>query len=322
MTRETMERRQVPIYIATLLVAAGVGLLLPEFFANAESGITFVLAVLMYGMFSQIPFLRLKEALANKRFIAVLLLVQYAVVPAVVYGLTRFLPTDSPLLLGVLLVLLAPCIDYVIVFTQLGKGNERLMLVSTPILFVTQLVALPFYLWLFMGKEAAKLFSAGPIAEAFVLIIVLPLALALLAQLWASRTPNAGGQWLEISAWLPVPLMALTLFLMVATQIGKLHDSWSLVAQTVPLYIAFMAIMPFVARFAGRLARLDDGAGRALVFSAGTRNSLVVLPLALALPASESSLVAAVIVTQTIVEIVAELVYIRWIPRKIWPDRT
>jgi len=41
---------------------------------------------------------------------------------------------------------------------------------------------------------------------------------------------------------------------------------------------------------------------------------LVVLPLALALPAPENQLVAVVIVTQTIVDIFFELVYIKVIP--------
>ncbi|MEE8559517.1 MAG: arsenic resistance protein, partial [Alphaproteobacteria bacterium] len=55
---------------------------------------------------------------------------------------------------------------------------------------------------------------------------------------------------------------------------------------------------------------------RALVFSASTRNSLVVLPLALAAPFG-GGLVAAVVVTQTLVELLGELVYIRAIPRII-----
>ncbi|MFQ5626261.1 MAG: hypothetical protein ACE5FM_06360, partial [Methyloligellaceae bacterium] len=59
---------------------------------------------------------------------------------------------------------------------------------------------------------------------------------------------------------------------------------------------------------------LDTGGSRALMFSVSTRNSLVVLPLALAVPFG-GGLVAAVVITQTLVELLAELVYIRLIPR-------
>lgn len=48
-----------------------------------------------------------------------------------------------------------------------------------------------------------------------------------------------------------------------------------------------------------------------------TRNSLVVLPLAFALPAQFTPLVAAVIITQTIIELLAETIYIRIIPTRL-----
>lgn len=78
-------------------------------------------------------------------------------------------------------------------------------------------------------------------------------------------------------------------------------------------------ITPFLARFAAKLFALDVEAGRALVFSAGTRNSLVVLPLALALPDTWKILTSAVIVTQTLVELVGELFYIWLVPSVILP---
>jgi len=52
------------------------------------------------------------------------------------------------------------------------------------------------------------------------------------------------------------------------------------------------------------------------VFSGTTRNSLVVLPLALALPAS-MSLAPVVVVTQTLVELVGMVVLVRVVPRLV-----
>ena len=58
--------------------------------------------------------------------------------------------------------------------------------------------------------------------------------------------------------------------------------------------------------------RLDPPAARAVAFSAATRNSLVVLPFAFAVPGG-APLLPAVIVTQTIIEFLFELVYIRFL---------
>jgi ACR3 family arsenite transporter len=58
--------------------------------------------------------------------------------------------------------------------------------------------------------------------------------------------------------------------------------------------------------------------GRALVFTGATRNSLFVLPLALALPAA-FDLTPAVVVTQTLVELAGLLVYVRLVPAWLLP---
>ena len=63
-----------------------------------------------------------------------------------------------------------------------------------------------------------------------------------------------------------------------------------------PVYIAFALAAPLIGWGVSRLFRLDAPAGRAVAFSAGTRNSLVVLPLALVVPGA-IPILPAVIVT-------------------------
>ncbi|MCU4770909.1 arsenic resistance protein [Bacillus toyonensis] len=318
-TREKLEEKQVSLYFIVLIVAAILGFIWPNSGGSLESAISFAIALLMYSMFSQIPFMSLKDAFGNSRFISALLTTNFIVVPIVVWILASFLPDNPPLLIGVYLVLLTPCIDYVIVFTSLGKGNEKLILISTPILFIVQMLLLPLYLWLFMGSDTAKIVEPGPFIEAFLGLIILPLGIAILVQIVA-RKFSIGEQALNISAWLPVPFMAWTLFVVVASQIGKLPEFIDQVIQVIPLYIAFMVIMPIIAKYIAKLFKLDVRSGRTLIFSSFTRNSLVVLPLGLALP-DISTLVAAVIVTQTIVELISELIYIRVVPNILLQDK-
>ncbi|WP_298266537.1 hypothetical protein [Geobacter sp.] len=318
MSREQLEEKQILVYAVALAIGTAFGSWRPAFGASLEFLISPVLAILLYSMFSQIPFLYLREAFANHRFTAALLTVNFIVVPLLVWLLSRLLPEHPPLLLGVYLVLLTPCIDYVIVFTHLGRGNAQLVLASTPLLLLVQMLLLPIYLWLFLGDRAAWVMSTGPFLEAFLVLIVLPLGLALATEFWAKRR-RSGAVWLEATAWLPVPFMALTLLFVVASQIGRIEQYLSVVIRAIPIYVAFMLIMPLLARLTACAFRLDTQAGRALIFSAGTRNSLVVLPLALALP-DAWSVVPAVIVTQTLVELVGELFYIRLVPSVVFRE--
>ncbi|WP_445477244.1 arsenic resistance protein [Lysinibacillus irui] len=315
-SREKLENNQVFLYVIVLLIAAGVGLLAPYVGEQLDVTISFVIAILMYSMFSQIPFTALRESFANRRFVGALLTVNYVAVPIVVWLLTMLLPEHPPLLLGVYLVLLTPCIDYVIVFTALGRGNEKVILISTPILFISQMLLLPLYLWLFIGKEASRIVEVSPFLEAFLVLIVIPLVIAITLQLFAKKS-QVGDRLIRLSAWLPIPFMALTLFVVVASQIGKLSASFEWIIKVIPIYILFMLIMPILSKFIGKTFKLDSKSGRALVFSGSTRNSLVVLPLALALPENINTLVAAIIVTQTMVEIIGEIIYIRVVPSLI-----
>lgn len=318
MSREQLEENQIWVYVVALAIGAGLGLWRPAFGASLEFLISPVIAILLYGVFTQIPFLHLREAFANLRFTAALLTINFIVVPVLVWLLSLFLPDHPPLLIGVFLVLLTPCIDYVIVFTHLGRGNARLILASTPLLLLVQMILLPVYLWLFMGEQASQILSAGPFLEAFFVLIVLPLGFALATEFWAKRHRSGVGVR-DAAAWLPVPFMAIILLLVVASQIGRIEEHLTRVALAVPVYVAFMAIIPFLARLTACAFRLDTQAGRALIFSAGTRNSLVVLPLALALP-DALSLASAVIVTQTLVELTGELIYIRLVPSVIFRE--
>jgi arsenite transporter len=62
------------------------------------------------------------------------------------------------------------------------------------------------------------------------------------------------------------------------------------------------------------LARLPAGQGRTLAISLGTRNSFVVLPFALTLPAGWEA-AAMVIVLQSLVELLGMLAYLASMPR-------
>ncbi len=208
-------------------------------------------------------------------------------------------------------MLLAPCVDYVIVFSGLAGGSSRRLLAATPLLLLAQMVLLPGFLLLFMGSGLAEVVDAGPFVEAFVVLIVLPLALAWLTQGWAARRA-VGQKVADATGTTMVPLMAATLLTVVASQVPKVSDSLTDVARVVPFYVLFLVVMAFAGLAVARLFRLDVPASRAIVFTGATRNSLVVLPLALALP---DTLAIAVVVTQTLVEVVGMVIYVRAVPR-------
>jgi len=310
--RDLLENRQVWIYFATVLLGGLVGAVIPGT-ERLEPAVNPALAFMLFVTFLQVPLRALGQALREIRFLFALLGVNFLIVPLLVWGLIQFAPPDPMVRLGVLIVLLCPCIDYVVTFSHLGKADARLLLAATPALLIVQMLALPIYLSAFLGDAAAGLVQAGPFLHAFLWLIAVPLGLALVCQLWARR--NLTGERISAAlSLLPVPATALVLFIVIAAVVPQLNAAIPAALRVLPIYFAFAVLAPAAGWIAAKAARLNAEAGRAVAFSAGTRNSLVVLPLALAVPGA-IPILPAIIVTQTLVELAFELVYVRILPR-------
>jgi ACR3 family arsenite transporter len=274
-----------------------------------------VLALLLFATFLSVPFAAIRKSLRDGRLLAAVGVLNFVIVPLLAYGLSRFVSDEPALLFGVLMVLLTPCIDYVIVFAGRAGGASDRLLAAAPLLMLAQILLLPLYLLLFIGPEGVAVVEVGPFARAFFLLIVVPLTAAALVQALARRH-NSGVVIEQAMLGLMVPLMMATLFTVVASQAGAVGDSLGQLLVLVPIYAGFLIVMAALGIGAGRIFRLDVPATRALVFSGATRNSLVVLPLALALPSS-LSLAPVVVVTQTLIELIGMVIFVRLIPRLV-----
>jgi len=306
--RSALETRQVAIYFAAVALAGVVAWQWPASTTMAPA-IDSLLAFMLFVTFLQVPLIELRRAWSNMRFLGAMLLANFVLMPLLVAVLLPWLPQDPLLRVGVLLVLLTPCIDYVVTFAHLGRADAKPLLASTPLLLAAQMMLLPVYLGVFMGDAAADLVQWGPFLHAFVWLIAVPLSLAAICQGWAARS-TAGERTVGWFGLLPVPATAAVLFVVVASVAPQLGLALDAVREVAAIYVAFAIAAPVLGWSAARLCRLPPYQGRAVAFSAATRNSLVVLPLGLAIPGAVPW-VPAVIVTQTLVELVSELVYVK-----------
>lgn len=268
---------------------------------------------MLFATFAQLPMKNLGRIFSRPRFLGALLLSNFVVIPLLVWALMHFLPPDPMIRLGLLFVLLTPCVDYVITFSHIGRADAGLLLASTPVLLVVQMLLLPVYLGLFLGDSAAALVQPQLFLQAFVWLIVLPLLLAALLQFWEKRG-DTGRYVREQVGLVAVPVTALVLFIVATTIVPRLEAALPAAERVLPFYILFAIMAPLTGWRVARLFRLRAPAARAVSFSAATRNSLVVLPIALAVPGAIPVL-PAVILTQTMVELLASLVYMRLMPR-------
>lgn len=318
MTRQQLERDQVWIYLVAILAGLALGSSAPSVSAPFEAVLWPLLGLLLFTTFTQVPLTHLPDAFRDRRFIGAVLAGNFILIPLAVWGLLAFLPDDPAIRLGVLLVLLVPCTDWYITFTHLGGGDARRAIAATPVNLLVQLGLLPIYLWLVMGNAFLELLAADRIALAFVTLIVLPLLGAWLTEHWAERSPK-GGRLVEQIGWLPVPLLATVVFLIAASQVQAAFAALPVLGHVLGVFVAFLILAALIGAFLGRVLNLAVESARALIFSLGTRNSFVMLPLALALlPQWQTATV--VIVFQSLVELFGMVAYLWLVPRLLAPS--
>ena len=310
-----MERHQITLYLLAIVTGGLFGWLIPAAAEPLEVSINPVLGLLLFATFLGIPFSKVNHAFRDGRFMTTVMILNFLIVPVVVFGLSRFVAYDRALLVGLMMVLLTPCIDYVIVFSGLAGGSSDRLLAAAPLLMLTQMLLLPFYLLIFIGPDLVSSIEPEPFIEALVVLIIIPLVAAALTQRWARRVA-AARHLMMLMQGLMVPLMMLTLAIVIGSQIVGVGQELTSLLAIIPIYVAFLVIMVPLGMLAARVARLDSGSTTAVVFSGATRNSLVILPLALALP-EPLALVALVIVTQTLIELIGMVIYVKVLPRLV-----
>lgn len=317
MTRVTLEKHQVWIYLAAVTIGLFFGVAAPGLGGVLEVLLWPSLAALLYVTFTQVPLNHLPEGFRDGRFMAAILLSNFILVPLLVWALLLVVTDQPAVRLGVLLVLLVPCTDWFITFTHLARGDTRRAIAVTPVNLLLQIALLPLYLWIFMGESFTEILSADRIAAVFVVLILVPLALAFVTEVWSERS-GVRSAVVERLAWFPVPLLGLVVFLIAGSQVEAVAGSLPVLGQVLLAFLLYLVGAATIGIFVARLFSLPVPQARTLVFSVATRNSFVVLPFALALPAIWD-VVVIVIVFQSLVELFGMVGFLWLVPRKLLP---
>ncbi|TCP12484.1 ACR3 family arsenite efflux pump ArsB [Crenobacter luteus] len=314
MNRLTLERHQVWLYLAAISGGLALGSLRPHIAPALEALLWPSLATLLYTTFVQVPLLHVRDAFGDRRFVLAVLVGNFVLIPLAVWLALPTLPDEPALRLGVLLVLMVPCTDWFITFTQLGRGDGARAIAVTPLNLLLQLLLLPVYLWLMLpSADFGAALNPEEMLPAALSLVGLPLAAAALTERWV-EAQAARSVWRERLGWCPVPLLTLVVFLIAATQVGAVRGAGALLLTVLPLFVGFLLMACLLALALSRWLRLRPDAGRTLAFSFGTRNSFVVLPFALALPAGWEATVV-VVVFQSLVELFGMVGYLWWLPK-------
>lgn len=336
--RNRMEKYQVWAYLLAIAIGLGLGLCLPGSRPFAEALIWPGLALLMYATFSQVSLAEIPHAVRDGRFLAAALVGNFLLIPLAVWGLLHWAPDSPAARLGLLMTLVAPCTDWFITFTHLGRGDSVRATALAPLNMLIQLPLVPLYISLFGRDSAGPILTAGAVIPAAAVILV-PLATVAGTEVLMSRSSRAEGPepshghrgrrsvalgrraalWHEKLGVLPVPLLAAVILCVMTSHAGEVVASLELLPQVGRVCVAYLVVALVLAKAMASALHMTKEPARTLAFTFGTRNSFVVLPLALALPAGWG-LAAVVVIMQSIIELLGMIVFLWFVPRILFPD--
>ncbi|NGM67829.1 arsenic resistance protein [Natronolimnobius sp. AArcel1] len=217
------------------------------------------LMVMLFGAFAGMPLSRLRSAFGNRRVAGSSLLINFIWNPvlAVVLG-AIFLHEYPALWVGLIMLMVTPCTDWYLIFTDIADGDVPLATSILPYNLILQLVLLPVYLYVFAG-ELVEL-PLELLVESVVLVLVVPLVLAVGVRRGLHRWRS--DQWFRQS-FLPVLSPLQIIFLSLA--IGAMFASQGQEVLENPGLLALLAV-PVVCFYVINLG-LGFAIGQALSFS-------------------------------------------------------
>ena len=177
-----------PVFVVLAIVS---GLLIglkfrAESSAVATYGIPFGLFFMIYPAMAKIRFNQMKDSFKNIKMIGLMIFLNYAIAPFLVAGIAYFFinlvyvhtgilsqHVASQVLVGVILLGVAPCIAMVMVWTDLSRGNLPLAVSFVAWNSVIQIITTPFLVYLL--ARTSVIVSPVLIFESVLLYLVLPM---------------------------------------------------------------------------------------------------------------------------------------------------
>ena len=290
-----------------ILLAALSGLLIGATTSFGNYSINFVqpfLMLLLLIVFLTVDLKTIKEAFSNYKFTIASLLVNFIWTPifAIILG-TVFLSDSVDMQVGFLMLMVTPCTDWYLIFTDLAKGNVALATSVLPLNLIIQVVLLPIYLILFFGNNIRIV--GTEILSSIFFVLVVPLILAQVLNIFMTKKVQVKSvidKMLNNSDTLQLLFLCLAIVSMFSSESNEIMDNPFLLLQMLLPIASFFIVNFLLVNFIAKKLHFTFYDTVPLIMTTLARNS----PLSLAIAVSafpERPIIALVLVLGPLIEL-------------------
>lgn len=244
-------------------------------------GIVAGLFMMIYPAMANIKFEDLGKAVRSPRQLLIVLFFNYAIAPFFMLLLAKaFLSGEPDLYTGLVLYGLAPCIAMVIVFTYLAAGNGPLAIILVAVNSIIQMVLIPVYAKLLLGKVS---FDVWVVGESVVLYLGVPLIAGVLTRLWGVK--RRGEEWFHNLKFyldtMSIVGLLFTLIVMFALKGDLILERPVLIVQMAIPMTLFFSVMFVIVYLTGWKAGLNYQDSVAVGFNSTGRDFEIAIAIAI-----------------------------------------
>ena len=266
--------------IAGVLLQRLIGQPLPWLVHVTQAGVFLVILAVML----PVELNDVGAALKKVKPTALALFINFIFIPMFSWSLGWLVLRQYPdFWVGAILYTLTPCIGWYLIFTDIAKGNVAWGIALLPWNITLQVVLLPFYLYLLVGRVIP--IEIGALVHSIVLFLIAPFVLSVAirrgvisargrAYFFERFTSGLG----NVKLWTFV-VVILSMFL--SQEVLGLSDLGT-VGLLIAFLIGFFVVLFIVAVLAGRLFSLSYEDNVTLAFTTTARNSEAIIGIAIA----------------------------------------
>jgi ACR3 family arsenite efflux pump ArsB len=276
-----LSKLQPVFIILSALLGVAAGKLSPFAARHAGGCVEIFLVMMLFFVFLAVNIREITRSFADPRFAVSSLAVNFIWTPVFTLLLSRvFLPGQTDLQIGFIMLMVTPCTDWYLIFTGLANGSVALASSILPLNLVLQILLLPAYLLLFMG--AAVSFDAAVIARSIALVLLAPMLSANLAKIIFTLTNRRGAleKILAKSDDAQFLLLCLAIVSMFASQGSLMLSNMGIFLSLLPPLMIFFAVNFALVLWIGKKLRFAFRDVVPLIFTTSARNSPISLAIA------------------------------------------
>jgi ACR3 family arsenite efflux pump ArsB len=275
-----------PVFIIFSAFAGVLGGRIGVNVAQTAGGLVEVfLTAMLFFTFLGVDVKEISKSFTDLRFSVTALAVNFLWTPFFTFLLANiFLPGNAGLQIGFIMLMVTPCTDWYLIFTGQANGNVALGASILPLNLILQILLLPVYLLLFMGRAVS--FDIAIILRSIIFVLVMPLTAAIIVKTAAksamkkTKTIMFFDKALKKTDDIQFMLLCCAIVSMFASQGYVLTANLIVFVKLLPPLTVFFVTNFFLAFAAGSKLKLPFQNIIPLIFTTAARNSPVSLAIA------------------------------------------